>query len=72
MRMKKFGLLKELNIKANYKGILLTPTASKFVSSEDSDIIKTHGICAIDCSWAKFQELKLNENKYEGRKCKCN
>lgn len=72
MRMKKFGLLKEMNIKANFKGILLTPTANKYVSFEDLNIIKNNGICAIDCSWAKFQDLKLNESKYEGRKCKFN
>ena len=59
--------MKDLKINSRYQGILLTPTGKKIVSKEDYNIIKEKGICVIDCSWAKFNELHLNLNKIETR-----
>lgn len=69
MRLKKYGVLKETKPGGNFKGILLTPSATKSVSKEDEEIIKERGICVIDCSWAKFAELKINTKKCEERLC---
>ena len=70
MRLKKYGLLKEIKLSSKFPGIVLTPTANKVVSKEDSELILKSGICVIDCSWAKFNELKLNSKKMEMRLCK--
>jgi pre-rRNA-processing protein TSR3 len=67
MRLSKYGLMKDLKINSKYQGILLTPTGKKIVSKEDYSIIKEKGICVIDCSWAKFNELHINLNKIETR-----
>lgn len=67
VRLMKFGLLKEIKLNSKFQGILLTPTGKKIVSPEDQEIIKTKGICVIDCSWAKFNELHLNTSKMETR-----
>lgn len=67
MRLKKYGLLKEIKLNSKYKGILLTPTADKIVSKEDRNIILENGVCVIDCSWAKFNQLNLNNKKFEAR-----
>jgi len=67
MRLKKFGLLKEIKINSRFQGILLTPTGKRVVSKEDANIIKEKGICVLDCSWAKFSSLKINLNKIETR-----
>lgn len=67
MRLCKYGLMKDLKINSKYQGILLTPNGKKIVSKEDYGIIKEKGICVIDCSWAKFNELHLNLNKIETR-----
>jgi pre-rRNA-processing protein TSR3 len=69
MRLLKYGLLQEIKINSKYQGILLTPTGKKIVSVEDQTIIKERGICVIDCSWAKFQELGLNLKNIETRSC---
>ena len=66
-KLQKLGLLSETKFYPNYPGILLTPTGKKIVSIEDSKIIAEHGICVLDCSWAKFNELKLNLSKIETR-----
>ena len=66
-KMERLGLLSEIKFYPNYGGILLTPNGKKICSIEDHDIIKKKGICVIDCSWAKFNELNLNLNKIETR-----
>ena len=67
MRLKKYGLLKEIKLNTKFKGILLTPSAEKIVSREDKKIIEDHGVCVIDCSWAKFNELKISNKQFETR-----
>ena len=66
-KMEKIGLLTETKFYTSYPGILLTPTGKKMVSKQDYERIKTKGICVLDCSWAKFNELNLNLNKIETR-----
>ena len=66
-KMERLGLLQEIKFYPNYGGILLTPNGKKICSIEDHDIIKNKGICVIDCSWAKFNELNLNLSKIETR-----
>lgn len=67
MRLSKHGLCKEIKINSHFPGLLLTPTGKKAVSKEDHKIIAEKGICVIDCSWSKFNELHLNLNKIETR-----
>ena len=66
-KMERLGLLKEIKFSKNYGGILLTPTGKKICSIVDHDIIEKKGICVIDCSWAKFEELHLDLHKIETR-----
>ena len=70
MKLSRFGLIKDIKINNKFPGILLTPTGKKMVSKEDAQIIKEKGICVIDCSWAKFNQLHLNMDKLESRLCK--
>ena len=66
-KMERLGLLKEIKFSRNYGGILLTPNGKKICSIEDHEIIAKKGICVIDCSWAKFNELHLDLHKIETR-----
>ena len=66
-KMERLGLLREIKFSRNYGGILLTPNGKKICSIEDHDIILNKGICVIDCSWAKFNELHLDLHKIETR-----
>jgi pre-rRNA-processing protein TSR3 len=67
VRLMKYGLLKEIKLNSKFQGVLLTPTGKKIVSKEDHDLILNKGVCVIDCSWAKFNELHINLNKIETR-----
>ena len=66
-KMERLGLLKETKFSRNYGGILLTPNGKKICSIADHEIIAQKGICVIDCSWAKFNELHLDLHKIETR-----
>ena len=46
----------------------MTPTAEKVVSPEDKELIDQKGICVIDCSWAKFDEISFKGVKAMERK----
>lgn len=62
--------MNESKFTPNYKGVLLTPNGKAVISKVDHSIIKEKGICVLDCSWAKFNELNLNMSKIETRACK--
>lgn len=67
MRLKKQGFLSELKLNHKYNGIVLSPDAKFCISIEDKDIISEYGVCVIDCSWAKFKELNISNEKYNCR-----
>jgi pre-rRNA-processing protein TSR3 len=57
-KMQRHKLLKSIPHKQKYLGIVLTGTATKLVSKEDLEIIQKHGLCCLDCSWAKAMDIK--------------
>lgn len=60
LRLKRLGLAKVVfNIKdLPAESLLLYPFTKRLVSSEDREVIKTHGLSAVDCSWNKIAPLK--------------
>ena len=67
MILKKHGYLSTLSKQAKFSGIVLTPTAKKFISPEDHDLVGKSGLCVIDCSWAHFDEVKVKSIKANER-----
>jgi len=67
MILKRRHKLKTIPISQKFNGIVLTPTAKKIVSCEDAEIMKTFGVCVIDCSWAFFESVKVKSNKNRER-----
>lgn len=65
--------MKDLKVGSKFKGIILTyeficiyinyqsPTGSKAVSPEDTEIIAKHGIAVVDCSWAKLDDVPFHK-----------
>ncbi len=39
---------------------MLSANGTKHVSKEDLQLIETNGLCVIDCSWARIEEIKLS------------
>ncbi len=67
MILKKHGYLSTLSKQAKFNGIVLTPTATKFISPDDHDLVGKSGLCVIDCSWAHFDEVKVKSVKANER-----
>ena len=43
------------------QNIVYRPTATKQICIQDKDMVEQRGICVIDCSWNKFEELDLGK-----------
>ena len=67
MILKSRGLLTTLKTNAKFNGVVLTPSATQYISPADSDLIKQNGIAVIDCSWAYFDQVKVKSVKAHER-----
>jgi len=46
---------------------VLTPSATKFISPEDYELVGKAGLCVIDFSWQHFDEVKVKSIKANER-----
>ena len=67
MILKKHGYLSTLSKQAKFGGIVLTPSATKFISPDDHELVGKSGLCVIDCSWQHFDEVKVKSIKANER-----
>ena len=60
-KMARFGLCRQLNISAFFPGVVLTPQGERSVSPEDYDAVVAAGVCVVDCSWARLDDVPFNK-----------
>ena len=60
-RLARFGLMREMDLSASFRGIVLSPNGRKSLSPEDLPIVQSLGISVIDCSWAKIHEIPFKQ-----------
>mgnify|MGYP000037489715 FL=1 len=58
-KLAKQGRVRILRPYQKFNGVILSPYATKPVSCEDVPIIQNQGICLIECSWAKIDQLNF-------------
>jgi pre-rRNA-processing protein TSR3 len=63
LKMNRFKMCKILKLNARWSGLVLTPEGKKAVSPADRDIVAKHGVCVVDCSWAKLDEVPFDKMK---------
>ena len=56
-RLARFGQIRTLPVQAFFPGIVLTPQATEIVSPADRDMLLNQGLCVVDCSWARLDEV---------------
>eukprot|EP01057_Protomagalhaensia_wolfi_P001527 Protomagalhaensia_wolfi_Nauph_80__1526@NODE_192_length_3230_cov_101_865559_g145_i0_p2_GENE_NODE_192_length_3230_cov_101_865559_g145_i0NODE_192_length_3230_cov_101_865559_g145_i0_p2_ORF_typecomplete_len206_score15_44Ribo_biogen_C/PF04034_13/2_3e39RLI/PF04068_15/2_9e11RLI/PF04068_15/5e03_NODE_192_length_3230_cov_101_865559_g145_i013751992 len=60
-KLRKLGKLTELRKDQRFSGIILCAEATTTVSPCDRSYVEQRGICVIDCSWNRTNEIKLKK-----------
>nr|WCZ58367.1 18S rRNA aminocarboxypropyltransferase [Paratrimastix eleionoma] len=58
-------LVKMLKSSSHHHGIILSPRGTQTLSPADREVMETRGLCVIDCSWARLNDVPLNHLKCE-------
>jgi len=58
--MCRLGLASTLKIGQTFPGIVLSSEATIFASPADYELVQTHGISGINCSWNRFAFCDLS------------
>ncbi|RKP26033.1 hypothetical protein SYNPS1DRAFT_14789, partial [Syncephalis pseudoplumigaleata] len=56
-RLERAGWVRSLRVNQGFRGIVLSPKGEQAVSPADKDIVAQHGLCVVECSWAKLDEV---------------
>lgn len=60
-RLVRSGAMRSLRPKSGFPGVILTPSADTAVSYADASIAGERGVAVVDCSWARLDEVPLNQ-----------
>ncbi|KAJ3396546.1 ribosome biogenesis protein tsr3 [Lobulomyces angularis] len=61
-KLERKNFIKSLKIGSyKFKGIVLSPKGRKSVSPADKAIISSSGLCVVECSWAKINEVPFHK-----------
>ena len=63
LKLARFGMLRALPVSAFFPGIVLTPRGEQAVSPADAEAVEKDGICVVDCSWARLDEVPFSKLK---------
>ncbi|CUG88805.1 Hypothetical protein, putative [Bodo saltans] len=55
------GALRLLSTKEPFRGVVLTPNATEFVSPEDAELVRQYGAAVVDCSWKELDKVPWSQ-----------
>ena len=62
-KLARMGLIKTLRLGERFNGIILSPIAKQCLSPDDKQLIESHGLAVVDCSWARIEETPFHKMK---------
>lgn len=63
LRLVKQDSVQLLRLGTRFPGVVLTPSASKCVSREDSDLLREKGVAVVDCSWNQLDDVPFHKTR---------
>ncbi|KAG6379945.1 DUF367-domain-containing protein [Boletus reticuloceps] len=60
-KLARLGLIKELKVGLRFRGIVVSPNATRVVSPADRDIIAKDGLAVVECSWARLEDVPFSK-----------
>jgi pre-rRNA-processing protein TSR3 len=62
-KLSRHRLCKALPVNARFPGIVLSPLGKRSISKRDRPLIEKHGLCVVDCSWARLDDVPFSKLK---------
>lgn len=62
-KLARIGLVKELKLGVSFPGVILSPAGTGCVSNQDKELIGQKGLCVVDCSWNRIDEVPFHRCK---------
>lgn len=62
-RLERFGIIQSLPTAAFFPGVVLTPQGKRSVSPADREVTIRSGLCVVDCSWARLDDVPFSRLK---------
>ncbi|RKO98964.1 hypothetical protein CXG81DRAFT_30339 [Caulochytrium protostelioides] len=56
-KLERWHLVRRLRVGQRFRGAVLTPQGKQAISPADAGIVAAHGLCVVDCSWARTDEV---------------
>jgi ribosome biogenesis protein Tsr3 len=66
-KLARLKMIQTLSLGNNWRGIILSPEGRQAVSPADKNLVESHGISVIDCSWALVDGLPYHKMKGTAR-----
>ncbi|KAF8438949.1 hypothetical protein L210DRAFT_3542729 [Boletus edulis BED1] len=60
-KLARLGLIRELKVGLRFRGIVVSPNATRVVSPADRDIIAKDGLAVVECSWARLEDVPFSK-----------
>ena len=60
-KLVRLRVVTELRLGQRFRGVCLSPAATRCVSPEDAPVVRAMGVAVIDCSWNRIDEVPFHK-----------